>query len=105
MKKKTVKKRVAISWRALTIVNTDFEITEDGWHIPFSDEVKTGKPISGKTMKAIHHPAVLAEINRLDPHMIFRGCPKNVRSRHKYTLIAENWGGQNSIYDVRVNRE
>lgn len=56
-------------------------------------------------MKAIHHPAVLAEINRLDPHMIFRGCPKNVRSRHKYTLIAENWGGQNSIYDVRVNRE
>ena len=104
MKKKTIKKRVAISWRALTIVNDDFEITEDGWHLPQQLVVKTGKSVSGKTMKAIHHPAVLSEINRQDPDMVFRGCPKTVRSDRKYTLIAENWGGQNSIYDVRVNR-
>lgn len=60
MKKKTVKKRVAISWRALTIVNDDFEITEDGWHIPFSDEVKTGKPISGKTWRWVWQPKMPA---------------------------------------------
>lgn len=103
MKKKTLKKRIAISWRALTIINDESEITEDGWHLPQQLVVKTGKPISGKTMKAIHHPAVLAEINRRDPDMMFRGCPKNVRSDRKYTLIAEDWG--NSFFDVRVNRE
>ena len=103
MKKKTIKKRIAISWRTLTIINDESETAEDGWHLPQQLVVKTGKPISGKTMKAIHHPAVLAEINRLNPDMVFRGCPKNVRSDRKYTLIAEDWG--NSFFDVRVNRE
>lgn len=68
-------------------------------------KVETKAPQTAEEWKADASRKLLALELAVDEYKAVVNTKDYDAIKDKYTLIAENWGGQNSIYDVRVNRE